>query len=466
MENVSDKVDEYLAILPALILADIYGQYKQGLLEKNVRTFLQFKAKVNNGIRETIRTQPDMFFAYNNGISTTAEKVDVIYEEGIPYLNRIENLQIVNGGQTTASIYYTSGEKGIDLSRAFVPMKISVVKPGNSLNDVVPSISRFANSQTAIKDSDFSSNSQYHVSLEQWSRSEWVPETGGGKAISKWYYERTRGQYLDERSRIPSKKDQKRFDVEYPKKQKFNKTDLAKYEMSWRQRPHDASKGGEKNFLLFVKDTDHNVEISKTQYHHVIAKAILFHEIDKMITAKKLGGYKANVVSYTIAILSFKTGQKLDLETIWQQQELNDDLRAIINRLIDVVWEHIMSPSKSGMNITEWCKRQECWLTLRDKHFDTGMLKNHLVLYGGNGMQAEALTEQEIKMIEEASTVKAETWFALAKWAKENNLFSPFDRKLSYNLGIIESRGKGMSVKQAKNGIRILQLSKKEGFEE
>ena len=252
MDNVSEKVDEYLTILPATILAEIYGRYKQGLLEKNVRTFLQFKAKVNNGIRETIRLQPDMFFAYNNGISTTAETVEVSHDSGIAYLSRIENLQIVNGGQTTASIYYTSGEKGIDLSRVFVPMKISVIKEGNNSSEIVPSISQYANSQTAIKPSDFSSNSLYHLSLEKWSRSEWISESNGGKAVSKWYYERTRGQYLDERSRIVSARDQKKFDTEYPKKKKFTKTDLAKFEMCWKQRPFDASKGGEKNYILFL----------------------------------------------------------------------------------------------------------------------------------------------------------------------------------------------------------------------
>ena len=127
MDKVSDKVDAYLAIIPGKILAAIYEKYRQGLLEKNVRIFLQFKAKVNQGIRDTIRKEPDMFFAYNNGISTTAEKIDVEYEGGVPYITKIENWQVVNGGQTTASIFATSTEKESDLSKVFVPMKISVV---------------------------------------------------------------------------------------------------------------------------------------------------------------------------------------------------------------------------------------------------------------------------------------------------------------------------------------------------
>jgi len=466
MDNVSDKVDEYIAILPAQILADIYGQYKQGLLEKNIRTFLHFKAKVNNGIRETIRTEPDMFFAYNNGISTTAEKVDIVYEGGIPFISKIENLQIVNGGQTTASIYYTSNEREIDLSKVFVPMKVSVIKANNSLNDIVPKISQFANSQTAIKASDFSSNSAYHLALEQWSRTEWVPALTGGKAISKWYYERTRGQYLDERSRLVSTKDQKRFDTEYIKRQKFNKLDLAKFEISWWQRPHDVSKGGEKNFPIFQKEMESSkTEVTRKYYQRLIAKAILFNETDKIVSIKKLGGYKANVVSYVISLASYKTNKRLNLDKIWESQDLNDELRSVLEKMIDVVWLHINTPSKQGMNISEWCKKQECWHTLKDKFIDIGSLDSQLANegFGEYDSLGQQLSNKEITDIEEASTINAESWFSLAKWAKVNNMLTPFDRKLAYNLGVLHNRKLRLSPKQAKNALRILKEAKSNG---
>jgi hypothetical protein len=467
MDNVSDKVDEYIAIIPAQILADIYGQYKQGLLEKNIRTFLHFKTKVNNGIRETIRTEPDMFFAYNNGISTTAEKVDIVFENGIPFISKIENLQIVNGGQTTASIYYTSNEREIDLSKVFVPMKVSVIKANNRLDDIVPKISQFANSQTAIKESDFSSNSAYHLALEGWSRTEWIPALSGGKAISKWFYERTRGQYLDERSRLVSPKDQKRFDIEYLKKQKFNKLDLAKFEVSWWQRPYDVSKGGEKNFPIFQKEVEGSAtDVSKKYYQRLIAKAILFNETDKIVNLKKLGGYKANVVSYVVSLLSYKTSKKLNLDEIWTNQNLSDDLRLIIDKMIDVVWAHINSPSKQGMNITEWCKKQECWLTLKDKYFDIGSLESQLSIETSSEslLDGKLLSNKEINEIEEASGVHSDTWFSLAKWAKANNFLTPFDRKLAYNLGVLYNRKLRLSPKQAKNALRILKEAKDKEF--
>ncbi|MBS1921011.1 MAG: AIPR family protein [Bacteroidetes bacterium] len=469
MDKVSEKVDAYLAIIPGKILAQIYGKYRQGLLEKNVRTFLQFKAKVNQGIRDTIRNSPDMFFAYNNGISTTAEKVDVEFENGVAYITKIQNWQVVNGGQTTASIFATSTEKEIDLTKVFVQMKISVVLKPDEMSEIVPKISRFANTQTIIKDSDFSSNSEYHVAIENFSRTEWMPTKTGGKATNKWFYERARGQYLDEKSKRVGK-EAKIFDKEYPKKQKFTKTDLAKYEMSWWQRPFDVGKGAENNFKLFTKElSGQKNEVSKKYYQRLIAKAILFKEIDRIVAKQNLGGYKANMVSYLLALLSYKTNKKLNLDNIWENQGISEALNNMIETMIPEVWKHINTPSKQGTNIGEWCKKPECWLTLKDKFIDTNSINDEIRkdadTYVESDLVGQELSPQESKMIEEAGKVKGEVWFALSKWAKENNRFTPFDRKLSYNLGVLANRKAVLSPKQAKNALRILKQAKDEGFD-
>lgn len=469
MDKVSDKVDAYLAIIPGKILAQIYGKYRQGLLEKNVRTFLQFKAKVNQGIRDTIRNSPDMFFAYNNGISTTAEKVDVEFENGVPYITKIENWQVVNGGQTTASIFATSTEKEIDLAKVFVQMKISVVLKQDEMSEIVPKISRFANTQTIIKDSDFSSNSDYHIAIENFSRTEWMPTKTGGKATNKWFYERARGQYLDEKSKR-SGKELKLYDREYPKKQKFTKTDLAKYEMSWWQRPFDVGKGAENNFKLFTKElTGQKNEVTKKYYQRLIAKAILFKEIDRIVAKRNLGGYKANMVSYLLSWLSSKTNKKLNLDNIWENQGISEALNNMIEQMIDVVWKHINTPSKQGTNIGEWCKKAECWLTLKDKFIELDSISEEIRkdadTYVESDLVGQELSPQESKMIEEAGKVKGEVWFALSKWAKENNRFTPFDRKLSYNLGVLANRKAVLSPKQAKNALRILKQARDEGFD-
>ncbi|MDM1555844.1 MULTISPECIES: AIPR family protein [Chryseobacterium] len=467
MEKVSEKVDAYIAIIPGRILASVYEKYRQGLLEKNVRTFLQFRARVNQGIRETIRKEPDMFFAYNNGISTTAEKVEIEFEDNIPYITKIDNWQVVNGGQTTASIFATSTEKEIDLSKVFVQMKISVVRQQNEMGDIVAKISRFANTQTIIKDSDFSSNNEYHIAIENFSRTEWMPTKTGGKATNKWFYERTRGQYLDERSK-KTVREAKIFDREYPKKQKFIKTDLAKYEMSWLQRPYDVGKGAENNFKLFTKElASQKNEISKRYYQRLIARAILFKEIDRIVAKKNLGGYKANMVSYILSWLSFKSNKKLNLDKIWENQGINETLNSIIEQMIGIVWDHLNNPLKVGMNIGEWCKKPECWLMLKDKFIDTSIINEEIEnvdSYIENDLIGQELSPQELRIIEEAGNVKSETWFALAKWAKEYNKFTPFDRKLSYNLGVLANRKNILTIKQAKNALRLLKLAEDEGF--
>lgn len=467
MEDASQKVDVYLAIVPGSILADIYSKHQQGLLEKNVRTFLQFKAKVNRGIKKSIMEEPDMFFAYNNGISTTAESVEIEYEDNTAYITKINNWQIVNGGQTTASLYSTSLDKNTDLSKVFVQMKLSVIKKDVPVDLIVPFISKYANSQTAIKDSDFSSNDPYHVYLETFSRQEWIPVKTGGKATSKWFYERTRGQYLDEQSQKKTAPDLKRFKIEYPKQKKFTKTDLAKYEMSWQQRPYDVSKGAENNYHIFEAELKkYPVEVTKQYYQRTIAKAILFKEIDKIVLNKKLGGYKANMVSYLIGLLSYKTNKKLDLDKIWETQTLSENLFLIIDELIPVVWDHINNPLKSGMNIGEWCKKFECWNSLIDKYFNTGNLKNEMK----NGSEENSenqrdYTPAEKKLVNEMSEVSPIIWFSISKWAKENSFMTPLERKAAYNFGVINNRNQQLSFKQAKFAAKIFKLAKELGFE-
>jgi hypothetical protein len=128
IENtISNKYSVYLAIISGELLAALYDEYRDRLLEKNVRSFLQVKGAVNKGIRDTLREEPDMFLAYNNGISITAESVEIVRDDnGKPSIRKIRDMQIVNGGQTTASIFNASKDKKLpaDLSKVFVQMKM------------------------------------------------------------------------------------------------------------------------------------------------------------------------------------------------------------------------------------------------------------------------------------------------------------------------------------------------------
>uniref|UniRef100_UPI00307CB887 AIPR family protein n=1 Tax=Prevotellamassilia timonensis TaxID=1852370 RepID=UPI00307CB887 len=339
MSEENPFVDAYMAIIPGITLAKIYKKYQQVLLEKNVRTFLQFKGKVNKGIRKTLREEPDMFFSYNNGISTTASEIEVKDIDGMLYITRLYDWQIVNGGQTTASISASLNDREVELNRVYVPMKISVIRDAENSENIIKAISTSANSQTAIKNSDFSANEPYLVDLEKYSRMEWVPN-GNGKPICKWYFERTRGQYLDQLAQLNGY-NEKSFKREYPKNQKITKTDIAKYEASWNMMPYNVCRGAEKNYTIFVSDIKRDKpKVTANYFKRVIAKCILFNIIDSIVKSKKLGGYKANMNSYLMAAISFLSDKNLDLTYIWEHQMVQQDVIDRIEELIPVVWLH------------------------------------------------------------------------------------------------------------------------------
>lgn len=340
MPDVSENVTCYLCIISGIVLSQVYHKYHQQILEMNVRTFLQFKGASNKGIRNTLightatarekakgivdcDPEPDMFFSYNNGISATASGVE-LNSEGNAIVS-IRDWQIVNGGQTTAAISAVMSMKDIDysqLAKVFVPMKISVIKQKDMLTTIVPKISRFANTQSAVKKSDFGINEDFLVELERMSREEWF-KNPQGKPIAKWFFERSRGQYLDKAKRQPNAAAETDFYSEYPQNKMFDKTELSKYVMSWEQNPASVCKGGENNYTVFVERMrKQSTHFDKKRYHRTIGQAILFRAIDALYGKNgiNLPGYKSNMVAYTMSVLSLLSKKTLDLETLWNEQ--------------------------------------------------------------------------------------------------------------------------------------------------
>ena len=369
MPDVSENVACYLCIIPGIVLSQIYHKYHQQILEMNVRTFLQFKGPSNRGIRDTLighratpterrkgigdsDPEPDMFFAYNNGISATATEIEL--NENGNAITKIKTLQIVNGGQTTAaidSVFRMPETDKTKLAQVFVAMKISVIKDKDMEGIIVPKISKFANTQSVVKKSDFDINEEFLVELEQQSREQWVLNSSG-RPISKWFFERTRGQYLDKANRQSGIRAQRDFYAEYPKSQMFDKTTLSKFMMAWDQNPASVCKGGENNYTLFFEKTKKaGVKFDKTRYQRTIAKAILFKAIDAFYGKEglQLPGYKSNMVAYTVALLSLASDRSLNLDAIWNEQcvispsiynDLTIDLYSVYARLLNGA-EHI-----------------------------------------------------------------------------------------------------------------------------
>ena len=472
IENgTSEKYSVYLAIISGELLAALYDEYRDRLLEKNVRSFLQVKGAVNKGIRDTLRDEPDMFLAYNNGISVTVESVDIVRDEnGKPSIRRIRDMQIVNGGQTTASIFNAHKDRKInaDLSKVFVQMKLSVITSPEDMDEIVPRISAFANTQNKVQVADFSANDPFHRRVEELSRIIWAPAQGGMKPVN-WFYERARGQYADMLSRETTTLRRKQFKETHPV---FTKTDLAKYENTWDQLPFQVSEGAQKNFRRFTLRLDERKAAlpDEKYFQNLVAKAILFRRTEKLVQQQQYGGYRANIVTYTLALLSFKTAQRINLEKIWKEQSLSPILEAEIIKVSKIIHGIITNPP-GGANVGEWCKKEKCWDVVKKCDYTVSdKLSSELVDVGYTSAKAtpnssiDSLTEDEQKIIDKAAAVSAETWLALSRWAKETNNFQPWLRSMLFSVGTLVGRGRKPSIKQSKHALKALKDAGDKGF--
>ncbi|MDZ7961467.1 MAG: AIPR family protein [Aulosira sp. DedQUE10] len=461
----------YMAIFPGTIIYNIYSEYGPRLLERNVRSFLQVRGKVNKGIRQTIKEEPHRFLAYNNGISATADAVEIVDlaggSKGIKY---VRDLQIVNGGQTTASIYQAVKKDKLEVSEIYVQAKLSVVAP-EKLDEIVPLISRYANNQNKVSEADFSANDPFHIKIEELSRTIWAPAVDGTQRQTRWFYERARGQYLDAKGREGTAAKQKAFVAMHPMSQKFTKTDLAKFENTWNQLPHLVSLGAEKNFREFTIQLAKRGKFQPDEdyFKRLVSKALLFRRTEKIVQHQQFGGYRANIVAYTLAYLSYKTGQRIDLDRIWKEQRLSPALQEAIKFISYQVYQFIINPP-GGRNVTEWCKKEECWKNIQNIEIElsTELLKE---LIAGNKAKPNQIDKgiespdtEDLKLIIQISEVPADTWFQIARWAKETHNLQPWERSLAFSLGKLAAQNISPSRKQANHGSKILQEAQELGF--
>ena len=472
----SAQYEAYLTVFPGKQLARIYDRWSSRLLEQNVRVFLQARGNVNRGIRNTIENNPDMFFAYNNGITATAESVETGSRGSTLLLTKMRNFQIVNGGQTTASIHAAMRNRQVDLDQIFVQMKLSIVDPERAL-EIVPKISEYANSQNRVSAADFFSNHPFHIRLEEFSRRLYPPARDGSFREPKWFYERARGQYQDARGRL-SQSGRRQFDLEYPKNQVFSKTDVAKFLNAWRDQPHIVSRGAQKNFAEFAKtigpDWDRNAaRFNEMFYREVVAKAIVFRSVERLVSKQPWyqGGYRANIVAYAIAKLSHdigSSGRSLDFEGIWAGQEISNDLQDALTVSAKAVHDVILEPPVGMRNVTEWAKQQACWARVRD-----------LDVNWPSGLEAELISEADreeaersaVKDQRELDNIQAEIfvvemgtefWLLLRDWGTSKGLLSPSDERLLETAA--SAFEKMPSSRQCRQAVELLGRLRDEGY--
>ncbi|QLY81797.1 AIPR family protein [Clostridium intestinale] len=477
--NEGCEYKSYLGVIPAEVLANVYDEYGSRLLEGNVRSFLSVRGGVNKNIRRSILNEPEMFFAYNNGISATATNIELQYDGSIAYLVKAKDFQIVNGGQTTASLSTAKFKDKADLSKIYVQMKLTEVE-GEDAVKIIPQISRCSNSQNKVNEADFFATSGFHIRMEQISRRLYAPSVGGNQYDTHWFYERARGQYLQEQLKMTLSQ-KKTFTNQNPKNQLITKTDLAKYINSWDGLPHTVSKGAQANFLAFANEVDpkwrENDEIYNEQYFKdTISKAILFKNIEKLVSNQPWyqNSYRANIVTYSIALFAYNIKNKLnecefDFSKIWNNQKVPQDILEVFVEITKKVFDSITAPNRATMNVTQWCKKQICWEYIKEIEIDfgDGILKYLINRSEKRKKALEGKKEQRFMNEVEAQTKVISLgevyWQKVLKFGKEKGLIDINDEKV-LNVVVSMNSIRIPNNKQCKQLFDILDRLKDEGL--
>lgn len=483
--NDNDTYQAYLAIIPGSLLADLYGEFGVRLMESNVRQFLQFTGKTNKGIKETIDEHPEMFMAYNNGIAATARGLTL--DKTGHYISAIENLQIVNGGQTTASLFHArSLDPAKTLDRIFVQMKISVIKKDSEYETIVGNISRCANTQNKVNEPDFTANDDRLVQIEKMSRYIMTPETKVHPYQTYWFFERAKGQYRNFRLKDGfTRQREKQFDLKYPKDQSFTKTDLAKYINTYDIKtigdvvvvgPHIVCRGNEKCYIAFFK---HNLpsagEIDNIYFENLIAKALLFKTADRIYGTKNdqdcIGDLRKMVVPYTIALLKHLTDDKIDLYKIWTRQCVSSGTEELLKKMMKEVNDFIIEKSPMA-RFEEWGKKEECWDMIKNHSWSFPMykIKSDLIDPSRKAIRKsinlsdneEAEAQYKRCYLE---SIPYEIWEKIAVWGEESELLNLMQQIICKEIARKAKQGIELALDEVDKGIIIVDILSKNNID-
>lgn len=468
LNDPNDKVNTYLGIISAYELGTIYSKHKDKLLDQNVRNYLGGKIKVNARIAKTLREAPEMFFSYNNGISSTASEVVIKKSDFVDnpdaakmYITGLRNWHIVNGGQTTCTIY-NAFKKGVDIKPAYLTVKVSEIRDKDRNATIVQNIAESANSQTQIKDSDLSANHKYLSSIDFISKKEWTP-SGSVRPNTLWYFERLRGQLLSDKLNEGDARSVKvaKFMQARPKEQILTKTDIAKVLMAWDGFPNEASKGNEVCFNNFWKKDYKDTEVTKEYFHEIVAKRIIYLTIHRLFKEAGHSGYANIVDNYVLATVAQKTQQNLDLEYIWANQKVQPELVDPIKECIEVMVAYITKIAQEGINPTVVAKRADFCSTIKIQMANVKFPAN-LSLVKKN---EEELTPDQQAAIDAVVAIPVEVWAKLSAWGKETHKMSIMEKKrIDHIVVALGKNPKSISYSSAEGCLKILRMSEDAGF--
>lgn len=408
MPTTNKLYECYLAIVPGQALSILYKNYGTRLLESNVRAFLQQTGKVNKGIRDTIKHEPHMFLPFNNGLAATSMEAEVrTNDNGQLVLLSVKDFQIVNGGQTTASLFHTHKKHKADLSKVFVQMKLTVIRDEEKKNEIVPFISRYANSQNKVSELDLTSNNSFLIRLEELSRTTYAADPLDRNKQTIWFFERVKGQFREALNKEPTRSKQQAFKLKFPSHQKIIKSEVAKYMNIYHKLPFHVSKGAQKNYNQYLKDAEtdfRRIKPSRAYWEDVVANAILFKTADRIFGRKNqdpIGdtNIKSHTVAYGLALMHYLMEGRLDLRSIWEDQLVDDRLQQEIRKSLIFVYNYFSS--LNVLLISEAAKAEKTWLGLIDQKsipLDMDVLKEFMI----SEKQLEQRAKEETSDVEEA----------------------------------------------------------------
>jgi len=465
----------YLAVVPGQFLADIYLQFGSRLLEGNVRSFLSIRGKVNKAIRGTILQEPDMFFAYNNGIAATASAIETKVENGKNLITKISDMQIINGGQTTASIANAVIQDKANLDGIYIPMKLSVVDHDKA-KEMIPIISRSANSQNKVDEADFFSNHPYHVRIEEYSRRVLAPPVDGNQYQTAWFYERARGQYVQEQMKL-TRSERKRYQLKNPKAQLLRKVDVAKFINSYEQKPHIVSRGAQFNMRNFADSiakqwnpTAQSTTFNEYYFKKLIALAILFKTTEKIVSAQQwyqeIKAYRANIVTYSVAVIMNQIdkqhpGKTIDFLRIWNTQSISPELEEQLVKTTREVFDFITRDDRTTLNVTEWCKKEDCWKRAQSYDFTLLDKFTNTLISTGDEQEEKVIAQKEQKVSNQINAeielinLGADYWKKVLDFGRNDRLLSEMEDGLLNVAASFDTTGRVPSDKQAKLIMQI-----------
>lgn len=475
------EFESYLAPIPGEVLANIYIEHGSQVLEGNVRSFLSVRGKVNKGIRKTILSEPEKFFILNNGITVTSRGVNFEEVQGGVFITKIDDLQIVNGGQTTASLANSKLKERADLSNIQVMMKLSVLKDRNVSEKLVPEISRASNSQNKIDEADFFSNHPFHVKIEELSKRVLAPSVDGNQYQTVWFYERARGQYTVAQMKL-TQSQVKAFKLKNPKNQVMKKTDVAKYTMTYAGYPHETSKGAQavmKKFSTLVQGTngeggfweENSSTVNEQYFRDLVAKAIIFKETERLVSNlawyKEVKAYRANIVTYTIAILTnYAKSKKLNinLKEIWNKQHVYEEL---LNQCVVTSKEvyNFLTGEREVQNVTEWAKKEKCWKNAQ-KHEWTILNEFDKTLIVPIKEKKNEINLTTVDSMNFVIEKKPEIWFEMNEWGKRFLYLTPKESGLLELASKIHTHGIIPNERQFSDIVKIYNSLVSKGYTE